>query len=125
MVVYLDTRRGYEMLPIGPFRAWMDRHVERHHICDHSDNWCEGWSELAGRLGVTNRTIDRWRFRQGYIRLDAVDRAACVLGSPPDEIYPGVNVFAPAHEPELRCPGCDAPVIRAAPLCRLCKAEVV
>lgn len=37
-------------LPSGPFIAWLDKRIERY-----------SRDEVAASLGVTNRTMDRWR----------------------------------------------------------------
>ena len=94
IVVYLDHRRG-----------------------------CDGWRELADRLGVTDRTPDQWRHRQGYFRLYAVDRIACALGEHIDDIYPQVVVFAPFREPGWRCERCGPALLRRARECELCIEE--
>jgi hypothetical protein len=117
MNIYVD--HGREMLPAGPFREWLTRQLDPEHTCPASV--CDGLHDLSDRLGVSERSLHRYR-RAGYVRLDAVDAAACALDSHINEIYgPSLTVFAPDRE--WHCEACGAPLIKRAPICGLCQLE--
>jgi len=83
-MTYTDTLNrtayaGADLLPVEPFRAWLEAFIERH-----------GPNRASELMGVDQRIVYRWRFENRSVRLDVVDGVFCRLGDPGllNELYP-------------------------------------